>query len=87
MVFRTGPMRLRSHRVVTPEGVRSASVVLENGRIRAIEPYDADLGATGQALDLGDLALLPGSVDSHVHINEPGRADWEGFATATRAAA
>jgi allantoinase len=51
------------------------------GRIAAIEPYDVP----GE--DLGDLALLPGLVDTHVHVNEPGRTDWEGFATATRAAA
>ena len=40
-----------------------------------------------QVLDAGDLVIMPGVVDSHVHVNEPGRADWEGFATATQAAA
>ena len=40
-----------------------------------------------QVLDAGDLAVMPGVVDSHVHVNEPGRTDWEGFATATQAAA
>ena len=38
-------------------------------------------------LDAGDLVIMPGVVDSHVHVNEPGRTDWEGFATATQAAA
>ena len=40
-----------------------------------------------QVLDAGDLVIMPGVVDSHVHVNEPGRTDWEGFATATQAAA
>jgi len=75
-----------SSRVVTPEGVRPAAVVVEEGRIQAVcEP-----GAAPRASILhqfGDLVLLPGLVDSHVHVNEPGRTEWEGFATATRAAA
>ncbi len=83
----TGPYRLRSRQVVTPEGVRPATVVVEGGRIAALDPYETAAGAPGRAHDLGDFALLPGLVDSHVHINEPGRTDWEGFATATRAAA
>jgi allantoinase len=77
---------LRSERVVTPAGVRPASVAVANGRIAAV----ADLGAPhggAPAEDLGDLALLPGAVDTHVHVDEPGRAEWEGFETATRAAA
>ena len=40
-----------------------------------------------QVLDAGDLVIMPGVIDSHVHVNEPGRTDWEGFATATQAAA
>jgi allantoinase len=72
---------LRSRRVVTPEGERAAAVRVSGGRIAAVEPYDT----AGE--DLGDLALLPGLVDTHVHVNEPGRTHWEGFATATRAAA
>jgi allantoinase len=72
---------LRSRRVVTPNGTRPAAVCVAGGRIAAIEDY----ATPGQ--DLGDLALLPGLVDPHVHVNEPGRTDWEGFATATRAAA
>jgi allantoinase len=72
---------LRSRRVVTPEGERPAAVRVRDGRIAAVEPY----GQAGE--DLGELALLPGLVDSHVHVNEPGRTEWEGFATATRAAA
>jgi allantoinase len=73
---------LRSRRVVLPDGERPASVTVAGGRIAAVGPYEVD-GATH---DLGDLALLPGLVDIHVHVNEPGRTEWEGFATATRAA-
>jgi allantoinase len=78
----TDDLVLRSRRVVTPEGERAASVRVRDGRIVAIEAYDT---ATGQ--DLGELVLLPGLVDTHVHVNEPGRTEWEGFASATRAAA
>jgi allantoinase len=73
---------LRSRRVVLPDGERPAAVHVSDGRIVAIEPY-----GTGEGEDLGELVLLPGLVDTHVHVNEPGRTEWEGFATATRAAA
>ncbi|MBF9143484.1 allantoinase AllB [Hymenobacter properus] len=78
-------LALRSQRVVTPEGERAATIIIENGRISAILPPEADVpGAT--LLDVGTRAVLPGVIDPHVHINEPGRTDWEGFDTATRAA-
>jgi allantoinase len=77
---------LRSRRAILPDGERSAAVAIQDGVIRAIAPYDALLSAS-QDLDFGDLALLPGLVDTHVHVNEPGRTEWEGFASATRAAA
>ncbi|MEU4240281.1 allantoinase AllB [Actinoplanes sp. NPDC026619] len=77
---------LRSRRVVTPAGVAPAAVSISGEKIVAIGPYDAPIEAASQ-VDLGDLALLPGLVDTHVHVNEPGRTEWEGFATATRAAA
>jgi allantoinase len=79
-------------RVVTPQGTRRAAVLLEDGPagaagiIRAVCEV-SELPAGGHAVDFGRNALLPGLVDSHVHINEPGRTEWEGFATATRAAA
>jgi allantoinase len=72
--------------VVLPEGVREAAVGVRAGRIAAVRAYDAVLGARAEC-DLGEVALLPGLVDTHVHVNEPGRTHWEGFATATRAAA
>ncbi len=77
---------IRSRRAVLPDGTRAAAVAVSGPAIAAIEDYGARLEA-GRDVDLGSLALLPGLVDSHVHVNEPGRTEWEGFATATRAAA
>jgi allantoinase len=73
---------IRSRRVVLPEGVRPAAIRMRDGLIAGIEPYEI---AGGE--DFGDLVIMPGLVDTHVHINEPGRTEWEGFATATEAAA
>lgn len=78
---------LRSARVVTPEGVRPASVAVADGRITGVLPHHAEVPAGARLVDHGELALLPGLVDTHVHVNDPGRAEWEGFTTATRAAA
>ena len=77
---------LRSRRVVTPQGEVDAAVVIDAERIVAVKPV-AELSAEIPFEDLGDVALLPGLIDAHTHINEPGRTEWEGFATATRAAA
>jgi allantoinase len=77
---------VRSRRTVLPDGTRPAAVAVSGQAIAAIGDYDAHLDA-GRDADLGHLALLPGLVDTHVHVNEPGRTEWEGFATATRAAA
>jgi allantoinase len=77
---------IRSSRVALPGGLRPAAVAVRDGRIAAVDEHGARLAA-GTEIDLGATALLPGLVDTHVHINEPGRTEWEGFATATRAAA
>lgn len=79
-------LALRSRRVVTPEGTRPATVVIDGERIAGVEPYELVFDR-GRIEDLGELALLPGLVDTHVHLNEPGRTEWEGFSTATAAAA
>lgn len=75
-----------SNRVVTPQGTRPAALLIEDGRIRAVCKV-AELPADVMLTDCGNDSLLPGLVDTHVHINEPGRTEWEGFRTATRAAA
>nr|WP_237527476.1 lysoplasmalogenase family protein [Streptomyces sp. SID2119] len=80
-------MVLRSTRVVTPEGTRPATVAVAGGTIDAVLPYDTEVPAGARLEDFGDDVLLPGLVDTHVHVNDPGRTEWEGFWTATRAAA
>jgi len=75
-----------SRRVVTPEGVRPAALLVEGELIQEVVVPDR-VPAHAETHDFGDAAILPGLVDSHVHINDPGRAEWEGFETATRAAA
>jgi allantoinase len=75
-----------SQRVVTPDAVRPAALLVEGSRIFGVVAPD-QIPPESEVHDFGDAAILPGLVDSHVHINDPGRADWEGFETATRAAA
>ena len=77
---------IRSKSVVTPEGIRAATVHIRNGAIEAITGFN-DLPSGKHVYDAGESVVMPGLVDTHVHINEPGRTDWEGFETATRAAA
>ncbi|HEY0242686.1 MAG TPA: amidohydrolase family protein, partial [Gemmatimonadaceae bacterium] len=66
----------------TPEGTRAASIHIRDGRIDRIASYDV-----AADYDAGDSVVMPGVVDTHVHVNEPGRTEWEGFETITRAAA
>src|ERR1044072_1785950 len=77
---------IRSERVVLPQGVHPATVVVHDGRIAAVEGYGERLAGARQ-MDVGAQVVIPGLVDTHVHINDPGRAEWEGFEQATRAAA
>ncbi|RCW46703.1 allantoinase [Halopolyspora algeriensis] len=77
----------RARRLIGPNGETSGSVGVRDGRIAAIEALDADLDAAREVELADDEVLLPGMVDTHVHVNDPGRAEWEGFPTATRAAA
>ena len=83
----TEPLRVvRSRRVVTPEGVTPAAIHIRAGVIERVADWD-DVPIGASLDDVGEDAILPGVVDTHVHLNEPGRTEWEGFATATRAAA
>jgi allantoinase len=77
---------LVSERVVTPDGIGRRAVLVEGERIVAVVP-PGEIPVSAKIHDFGRAAILPGLVDSHVHINEPGRTEWEGFETATRAAA
>ena len=79
---------LRARRAVTPDGERPADVVVRSGRITAVREFGGQIGGGATVIDVpDDCVVLPGLVDSHVHINEPGRSKWEGFVTATAAAA
>src|ERR1700682_2892928 len=77
---------LRSRHVVAGARTAPATIHIHDGRIERVGDYD-DVPDGAPIDDHGDLVLLPGVVDSHVHVNEPGRTEWEGFETATRAAA
>ena len=76
----------RSTRVVLPDGTRPATVHTKGGVITRVSAHD-DLPEGCPLVDAGTAAILPGLVDTHVHVNEPGRTEWEGFETATLAAA
>lgn len=77
----------RAPRMITPHGEVAGSVAVRDGTITAVDELDARWEA-GHEVALGaDEVLLPGLVDAHVHVNDPGRSEWEGFPTATRAAA
>jgi allantoinase len=86
-------MIVKSRRVVLSDGIREAAIHIRDGRITGVTaapPAPAARPPTSpdeRMLDFGDLLVLPGLVDTHVHLNEPGRTDWEGFETGTRAAA
>ena len=75
---------LRSKRVVTPGSVQPTTVVVADGKISTLLPYDIELSVP--VVDVGDLVVAPGLVDMHVHINSPGREDWETLQTASAAA-
>ncbi len=77
---------IRSQRVVTPDGIEAASIHYRGGRIERIAAYD-EVPEGAEVDDAGDAVIMAGLIDAHVHINEPGRTEWEGFETATRAAA
>lgn len=79
-------LAVRGRRILTPRGFEPAAVLIESGKISAVAgPNDIPAGVPIR--ETGDLAVIPSLVDTHVHVNEPGRTEWEGFATATEAAA
>ncbi len=82
-----GSFAIRSRRVVlyADHEPVPATIAVRDGRIASVMAGDAAF--EGRVVDTGDLVLMPGLVDTHVHVNEPGRTEWEGFESATRAAA
>ena len=80
-------MVIRGRRVVLPGEVTAASVHIRDGHIAKLAAFD-EIPTNCVMVEAGkDSIVMPGLVDTHVHVNEPGRTEWEGFATATRAAA
>lgn len=78
---------IRAPRAIVDGGERAVSVGIRDGMVASLEPFAAELRAYAM-VELGaDVVLLPGVVDTHVHVNDPGRSEWEGFESATRAAA
>jgi len=75
-----------SRHMVTAKGVVPAVVKIAQGKITDVI-HVSQVNASAEVLDFGDLVVMPGLVDTHVHINEPGRTEWEGFSSATQAAA
>ncbi|MEP6537769.1 MAG: allantoinase [Bryobacteraceae bacterium] len=71
---------IRGGRVVTPDGITEADIAIEDGRFCAVGPSRQEIDATG-------LTIFPGLIDVHLHFNEPGRTEWEGIATGSRALA
>jgi allantoinase len=78
---------IRARRVLTAAGEVPRAVGVRDGRIVAVAPYDAELESADEVTLKDDEVLMPGVVDSHVHVNDPGRTEWEGFTSATKAAA
>jgi allantoinase len=77
---------IRGKRVMTPDGILAATVHIRDGIVTSISGYN-EFPSAKNIHDAGESVVMPGLVDTHVHINEPGRTEWEGFETATRAAA
>ncbi|WP_207420571.1 allantoinase AllB [Desertivirga brevis] len=77
-------LAVRSKRVITPEGVKGATIFIHGSIIKEVLPYDVEVDCPVN--DVGNKLVMPGVIDTHVHINEPGRTSWEGFNTATKAA-
>ena len=77
---------VRGQRVVTLDGERAAAIHVRGGIIAAVSGFD-EIVQGAPVHEAGDFVVMPGLLDTHVHINEPGRAEWEGFSSATRAAA
>ena len=83
----TADLAVRARRAVVDGAEQAVTVLVTGGRIAGLAAYDDPVAAAETVALADDEVLLPGLVDTHVHVNEPGRTEWEGFVTATRAAA
>jgi allantoinase len=87
------PIIIRSSRVLLPAGIQPAEIEITGAQITAVRPFNPDAPTsnsqppTSNSQPPTSALVIPGLVDTHVHVNEPGRTEWEGFATATAAAA
>ena len=79
-------LAIRGRRILTKDGFEPGAVLIEGESIAGVVGPD-DIPSGVPVREAGDLAVIPALVDTHVHVNEPGRTEWEGFVTATRAAA
>lgn len=77
---------IRGRNVVLPDAIGARAIHVREGVIDSVRDYD-EIGGDCELIEAGDAVVMPGLVDTHVHINSPGRTEWEGFETATRAAA
>jgi len=80
------PFAISSKRVLTPNGLTTACVIVRDGNVVGVTEANQTLDGC-HVVDVGNSVVMPGLVDSHVHVNEPGRTEWEGFESATKAAA
>lgn len=76
-------LALKSKNIVTPTNIVEGIICCNEGKILSIKAYNSNIE---NIIDVGELFVLPGVIDPHVHINEPGRTEWEGFNTITKAA-
>ncbi|XP_040204858.1 allantoinase, mitochondrial-like isoform X1 [Rana temporaria] len=78
---------IRSKRVILADTISSCDIIISDGKISNVLPWGKHVTSGAKLLDVGDLVVMAGIIDPHVHVNEPGRTDWEGYRTATLAAA
>src|SRR5678816_2552682 len=76
---------IRGRNVVLPDAIGARSIHVRDGVIEEVRDYDS-IGSDCELIDAGNAVVMPGLVDTHVHINSPGRTEWEGFHSATLAA-
>ncbi|KAA2241363.1 allantoinase AllB [Chitinophaga agrisoli] len=79
-------LAIRGKNIITPAGLQQAVVLIKDGRIADVLTMRNDSWSATSTIETGDSIVMPGITDPHVHINEPGRTEWEGFETATKAA-